>query len=67
MELLFRRKKKGRGVPLDQQKPVAEKLLLPKKVEGLEDIFLKVVEQEPDHKSPFDDFLQVKKNEKRSG
>jgi len=41
---------------------------LAKKVESLDDIFLKSeAEYVHDKLSPFDDFLHVKKNEKRSG
>jgi len=56
-----------RGVPLEQPKRPVEKLLLPKKVETLDDIFLKTEEPSAHKESPFDDFLHVKKNEKRSG
>jgi len=41
-EVLIRKKRRGvKGVPLEQPKNPVEKLLLPKKVESLDDIFLK--------------------------
>lgn len=67
-EVLIRKKRRGvKGVPLEQPKNPVEKLLLPKKVESLDDIFLKTEDQDVAKESPFDDFLHVKKNEKRSG
>lgn len=63
----MRKKRRGvKGIPLEQPKKPVEKLLLPKKVESLDEIFLKT-EDLLEKESPFDDFLHVKKNEKRSG
>ena len=65
--MIRKKRSKVKGIPLDQNKKPAEKLLLPKKVESLDDIFLKTEDPITDKESPFDDFLHVKKNEKRSG
>lgn len=68
---MIRKKRKGvKGVPLDQKVPLkpVDNLLLCKKEESLDDMFLKSAGPvEPKEKSPFDDFLKVKRNEKRSG